>query len=202
MQIIEKLSVSAPSGEVKLEVLKEIAREYNLEWDSSISEAELSKKHEDLLVFTPNLSSMVFFFSFTRPMIIFCILVLFWMRVFMLRLSSDTLLSNLLYDPSFFVHYLVYEVSSRHSETCYQLLSFLIKPFKVFTGACFGILFPKIIVIPRWSVDVGRHVIANIQGFWILSCLIFTSFTSLLFCICTNIPLVQYLYLLYVLFDV
>lgn len=47
--IIEKLSVSAPSGEVKLEVLKEIAREYNLEWDSSISEAELSKKHEDLL---------------------------------------------------------------------------------------------------------------------------------------------------------
>ncbi|KAM6589121.1 hypothetical protein CsatA_011726 [Cannabis sativa] len=47
--IIEKLSVSAPSPEVKLKVLKEIAREYNLEWDSSNAEAELSKRHEDLL---------------------------------------------------------------------------------------------------------------------------------------------------------
>ncbi|PON78618.1 Vacuolar protein sorting-associated protein [Parasponia andersonii] len=47
--IIEKLSVSAPSPEVKLKVLKEIAREHNLEWDSSNAEAELSKRHEDLL---------------------------------------------------------------------------------------------------------------------------------------------------------
>ncbi|PON95945.1 Vacuolar protein sorting-associated protein [Trema orientale] len=47
--IIEKLSVSAPSPEVKLKVLKEIAREYNLEWDSSNAEAELRKRHEDLL---------------------------------------------------------------------------------------------------------------------------------------------------------
>ncbi|KAF4384467.1 hypothetical protein G4B88_007104 [Cannabis sativa] len=42
-------SVSAPSPKVKLKVLKEIAREYNLEWDSSNAEAELSKRHEDLL---------------------------------------------------------------------------------------------------------------------------------------------------------
>ncbi|KAJ9163345.1 hypothetical protein P3X46_023022 [Hevea brasiliensis] len=47
--IIEKLSVSAPSAEIRLKVLKEIAQEYNLEWDSSNTEAELGKKHADLL---------------------------------------------------------------------------------------------------------------------------------------------------------
>lgn len=47
--IIEKLSVSPPSGELKLKVLKGIAQEYNLEWDSSDAEAELTKRHEDLL---------------------------------------------------------------------------------------------------------------------------------------------------------
>ncbi|CAN0876242.1 IST1-like protein [Linum grandiflorum] len=47
--IIEKLSVGAPAPEERLKVLKEIAREYNLEWDSSETEAELNKRHEDLL---------------------------------------------------------------------------------------------------------------------------------------------------------
>ncbi|KAE8100724.1 hypothetical protein FH972_018589 [Carpinus fangiana] len=47
--IIEKLSVSAPAPEVKLKVLNSIAQEYNLEWNSSNTEAEFSKKHEDLL---------------------------------------------------------------------------------------------------------------------------------------------------------
>ncbi|KAL7001142.1 hypothetical protein U1Q18_002296 [Sarracenia purpurea var. burkii] len=47
--IIEKLSVSAPSTGVKLKVLKDIAQEYNVEWDSSKTEAEFSKKPEDLL---------------------------------------------------------------------------------------------------------------------------------------------------------
>ncbi|KAK3006099.1 hypothetical protein RJ639_017422 [Escallonia herrerae] len=47
--IIEKLSVSTPPAEVKLKVLKDIAREYNVEWDSSNTEAEFSKKPEDLL---------------------------------------------------------------------------------------------------------------------------------------------------------
>ncbi|XP_050374438.1 uncharacterized protein LOC126791975 [Argentina anserina] len=47
--IIEMLSVSAPSGEARLKVLKEIAQEYNLNWDSSSTEAEFSRKHEDLL---------------------------------------------------------------------------------------------------------------------------------------------------------
>ncbi|XP_042377012.1 IST1-like protein isoform X2 [Zingiber officinale] len=47
--IIEKLSVKAPPAELKIKVLKVIAQEYNLDWDSSSTEAELSKKHEDLL---------------------------------------------------------------------------------------------------------------------------------------------------------
>ncbi|THG22958.1 hypothetical protein TEA_026182 [Camellia sinensis var. sinensis] len=47
--IVEKLSVSAPSVEIKLNVLKDIAQEYNVEWDSSKTEAEFSKTPEDLL---------------------------------------------------------------------------------------------------------------------------------------------------------
>ncbi|KAI3730583.1 hypothetical protein L1987_61754 [Smallanthus sonchifolius] len=47
--IIEKLSVYNPSGEVKLNVLKEIAQEYNVLWDSSKTEAEFNKLPEDLL---------------------------------------------------------------------------------------------------------------------------------------------------------
>ncbi|GKV46550.1 hypothetical protein SLEP1_g53524 [Rubroshorea leprosula] len=47
--IIENLSVSSPSAELRIKVLKEIAQEYNLDWDSSTTEAELTKKHEDLL---------------------------------------------------------------------------------------------------------------------------------------------------------
>ncbi|KAB2090989.1 hypothetical protein ES319_A03G160200v1 [Gossypium barbadense] len=43
------LSVSAPSGEIRLKVLKEIAQEYSVEWDSSGTEAEFNKKYEDLL---------------------------------------------------------------------------------------------------------------------------------------------------------
>lgn len=49
-QIIEKLSVIAPAGDVKLKLLKEIAAEHNLDWDPSDTEAELLKTHEDLLV--------------------------------------------------------------------------------------------------------------------------------------------------------
>ncbi|KAF5183064.1 Ist1-like protein [Thalictrum thalictroides] len=47
--IIEKLSIKAPSAEAKLSLLKEIAKEYHLQWDASITEAEFHKKHEDLL---------------------------------------------------------------------------------------------------------------------------------------------------------
>ncbi|CAL9115780.1 unnamed protein product [Musa textilis] len=47
--IIEKLTARAPLAELKIKVLKAIAQEYNLAWDSSSTEAELSKNHEDLL---------------------------------------------------------------------------------------------------------------------------------------------------------
>ncbi|KAH6771432.1 Regulator of Vps4 activity in the MVB pathway protein [Perilla frutescens var. hirtella] len=47
--IIEKLSVSAPPADVKLKVLKAIALEYNVNWDSTKTEREFSKNPEDLL---------------------------------------------------------------------------------------------------------------------------------------------------------
>ncbi|ONK81528.1 uncharacterized protein A4U43_C01F30190 [Asparagus officinalis] len=47
--IIEKLTARAPSAEVKLKTLKGVAQEFNLDWDSSSTEAEFTKKHEDLL---------------------------------------------------------------------------------------------------------------------------------------------------------
>lgn len=47
--IIEKLSVRTPSGEVKLKLMKEIAKEYNIDWNPAESEAELLKLPEDLL---------------------------------------------------------------------------------------------------------------------------------------------------------
>ncbi|KAL0541268.1 hypothetical protein IC582_021310 [Cucumis melo] len=47
--IIEKLSVSAPPGELKLKVMKEIAKQHGLNWDSSSTVSEFSKTHEDLL---------------------------------------------------------------------------------------------------------------------------------------------------------
>lgn len=50
LQIIEKLSVSAPPADVKLNLLKAIALEYNVNWDSTKTEQEFSKKPEDLLV--------------------------------------------------------------------------------------------------------------------------------------------------------
>ncbi|XP_010937030.1 uncharacterized protein [Elaeis guineensis] len=48
-QIIELLSVRAPSVEAKLKLLKEIAEEHELDWDPSASETEFLKPHDDLL---------------------------------------------------------------------------------------------------------------------------------------------------------
>lgn len=48
-QLIELLSVRAPSAEKKLNLLKEIAVEHDLDWDPAASESEFLKKHEDLL---------------------------------------------------------------------------------------------------------------------------------------------------------
>ncbi|KAK8692103.1 hypothetical protein V6N13_075583 [Hibiscus sabdariffa] len=48
-QLIELLSIRAPSPEVKLKILKEIAEEHELEWDPASTETEFFKPHEDLL---------------------------------------------------------------------------------------------------------------------------------------------------------
>ncbi|KAK6258012.1 hypothetical protein QUC31_001471 [Theobroma cacao] len=48
-QLIELLSVRAPSPEVKLKLLKEIAEEHELDWDPASTETEFFKPHEDLL---------------------------------------------------------------------------------------------------------------------------------------------------------
>ncbi|GMI83023.1 IST1-LIKE 1 [Hibiscus trionum] len=48
-QLIELLSIRAPSPEVKLKILKEIAEEHELEWDPASTESEFFKPHEDLL---------------------------------------------------------------------------------------------------------------------------------------------------------
>ncbi|XP_075645507.1 uncharacterized protein LOC142616564 [Castanea sativa] len=48
-QLIELLSVRAPSPEKKLKLLKEIAEEHELDWDPAASETEFLKPHEDLL---------------------------------------------------------------------------------------------------------------------------------------------------------
>ncbi|XP_071914511.1 uncharacterized protein [Coffea arabica] len=45
--LIEKLSVRTPSGEVKLKVMKEIAKEYQVDWDTTESEMELLKPPEE-----------------------------------------------------------------------------------------------------------------------------------------------------------
>ncbi|KAG6481373.1 IST1 homolog [Zingiber officinale] len=48
-QIIELLSIRAPSVESKLKLLKEIAEEHEVDWDPSATETEFLKPHEDLL---------------------------------------------------------------------------------------------------------------------------------------------------------
>ena len=50
LQLIELLSIRAPDPDVKLNLLKEIAEEHELDWDPAASETELLKPHEDLLV--------------------------------------------------------------------------------------------------------------------------------------------------------
>ncbi|XVF18117.1 hypothetical protein REPUB_Repub10bG0184400 [Reevesia pubescens] len=47
--LIDKLSVKTPSGELKLKVMKEIAKEHNIEWDTTESEKELLKPPEELI---------------------------------------------------------------------------------------------------------------------------------------------------------
>ena len=64
LQLIELLSIRAPDSDVKLNLLKEIAEEHQLDWDPAASETELLKPHEDLLVrscFSPCLDYTLIF---------------------------------------------------------------------------------------------------------------------------------------------
>ncbi|XP_050230507.1 uncharacterized protein LOC126679506 [Mercurialis annua] len=45
--LIDKLSVRTPTGEVKMKVLKEIAKEHQIDWDTAESEKELLKPPEE-----------------------------------------------------------------------------------------------------------------------------------------------------------
>ncbi|CAD6342373.1 unnamed protein product [Miscanthus lutarioriparius] len=47
--LIEKLSVKKPSGQIKLKVLKDIAKEHQIDWDTTESEQELLKPSEELI---------------------------------------------------------------------------------------------------------------------------------------------------------
>ncbi|KAG8057648.1 hypothetical protein GUJ93_ZPchr0002g24282 [Zizania palustris] len=47
--LIEKLSVKKPSGQTKLKVLKEIAKEHQIDWDMTETEHELIKPPEELI---------------------------------------------------------------------------------------------------------------------------------------------------------
>ncbi|XP_038722588.1 uncharacterized protein LOC120014647 isoform X2 [Tripterygium wilfordii] len=47
--LIDKLSVRTPTGEVKLKILKEIAKEYQIDWDTTECEKELLKPPEELI---------------------------------------------------------------------------------------------------------------------------------------------------------
>uniref|UniRef100_A0A0E0QUP2 IST1-like protein n=1 Tax=Oryza rufipogon TaxID=4529 RepID=A0A0E0QUP2_ORYRU len=47
--LIEKLSVKKPSGQTKLKILKEIAKEHQIDWDMTETEQELLKPSEELI---------------------------------------------------------------------------------------------------------------------------------------------------------
>jgi vacuolar protein sorting-associated protein IST1 len=50
LKLIEKLSVNKPSGQTKLKVLKDIAKEHQIDWDTTETEQDLLKPPEELIV--------------------------------------------------------------------------------------------------------------------------------------------------------
>ncbi|KAG6438185.1 hypothetical protein SASPL_103122 [Salvia splendens] len=68
-QLVELLSIQAPAPDVKLNLLKEIAKEHQLDWDPSATKNELLKPHEDLLVsFTA--AAQLQFYVLSSPMVL------------------------------------------------------------------------------------------------------------------------------------
>ena len=64
LKLIEKLSVKKPSGQTKLKVLKDIAKEHQIDWDTTESEQELLKPPEDLIVCATEISCACFNLTF------------------------------------------------------------------------------------------------------------------------------------------
>ena len=60
LKLIEKLSVKKPSGQTKLKVLKDIAKEHQIDWDTTEREQELLKPPEDLIVCATEISCACF----------------------------------------------------------------------------------------------------------------------------------------------
>jgi vacuolar protein sorting-associated protein IST1 len=48
--LIDKLSVRNPGGEYKLKIMKEIAKEFQVDWDTTETEQELLKPQEESIV--------------------------------------------------------------------------------------------------------------------------------------------------------
>lgn len=84
-QLIEKLSVRTPSGEVKLKVMKEIAKEYQVDWDTTESEMELLKPSEERIV--------CFIFSFSLPL---CACLASYLHLLSLLTRKDQVLLGVL----------------------------------------------------------------------------------------------------------
>jgi hypothetical protein len=64
LKLIEKLSVKKPSGQTKLKILKEIAKEHQIDWDTTESEQELLKPPEEFIVYTETLFFLCGYFCF------------------------------------------------------------------------------------------------------------------------------------------
>lgn len=50
LQVVDKLSAKSPTSEAKFKLLKEIAAEHDVDWNTTSFEEEITKVHEDLLV--------------------------------------------------------------------------------------------------------------------------------------------------------
>lgn len=63
LKLIEKLSVNKPSGQTKLKVLKEIAKEHQIAWDTAETEQDLLKPSEEMIVYaTKTLMCILLFY--------------------------------------------------------------------------------------------------------------------------------------------
>ena len=70
--MVVKLSVTRPEGEFKLKVMKEIAKEFQVDWDTKETELELLKPQEETIVCV---FFSLFFFSIISDMVWFVLVI-------------------------------------------------------------------------------------------------------------------------------